>query len=247
MVTLSPMSVAPVCRVGDPLQITCTASVQFIRRNIMVVNDQGMEEDITVSSNESRDPSPPPRERIPNSTRFTFSRISPEDYLPLITTQAIISTSIGLNGTVVHCVDAINPMTSASTTIKIIDTSNSKLLAIYFIRRCYFTGIILSVDLDVPDLKTISKEFGADNVTVTVEWTQQAAVMYTPRIVPLDLIMSFPIGSSSQQIQLILSYDISYNFSIEASAPCKPIVTGFIELYYGEEIIPVHSPYLIVH
>ena len=130
MVTLSPMSVAPVCCVGDPLEITCTASVQFIRRNIMVVNDQGMEEDITVSSNESRDPSPPPRERITNSTRFTFSSISPEDYLPLITTLAIISTSIGLNGTVVHCVDAINPMTSASTTIQIMNISNCKLATI---------------------------------------------------------------------------------------------------------------------
>ena len=54
VVTLSPVTVAPVCRVGDPLQLTCTASVQFIRWNIMVVNDQGIEEEITVSRN-SRD------------------------------------------------------------------------------------------------------------------------------------------------------------------------------------------------
>ena len=52
MVTLSPMWVAPVCDVGDPLQLTCTASVEFIRWNIiMVVNDQGISEEITANIN----------------------------------------------------------------------------------------------------------------------------------------------------------------------------------------------------
>ena len=125
MVTLSPMMMAPVCRVGDPLQLTCTASVEFIRWSIMVINEQGMEEEITVSSN-SRESSPPPRERIINSTKFTFTRTS-EDVLPLISTLSIDSVSIGLNGTVVRCSNASNPMTSASTTIQIIDTSQSEL------------------------------------------------------------------------------------------------------------------------
>ena len=31
MVKLSPEMVAPVCHVGDPLLLTCTASVEFIR------------------------------------------------------------------------------------------------------------------------------------------------------------------------------------------------------------------------
>ena len=122
MLTLFPMMVAPVCRVRDPFQLTCTASVEFIRWSIVVVNEQGMEEEITVSRN-SRDSSPPPRERIINSTTFTFTRTSAEDVLPLISTLTINSTSIGLNGTVVHCVDAINPMSSASTTIYIINIS----------------------------------------------------------------------------------------------------------------------------
>ena len=99
--------------------------------------------------------------------------------------------------------------------------------------------VLFSVDLDALDLKPVSKEFGAENVTVTVEWTQQAAVMYTPRIVPLAPNMSFPISSSSssQRVQLILSYNIHYNLSVEASAPCRPNTTGFIKLYYGEETI----------
>ena len=124
--TLSPMTVAPVCSVGDPLQLICTASIQFIRWSIVVINEQGMEEEITVSRN-SRDLSPPPRERVINSTKFTFLRVSGEDELPLVSTLAINSTGIGLNGTVVRCRDAENTgtMISISTTIKII--SNSKL------------------------------------------------------------------------------------------------------------------------
>jgi hypothetical protein len=53
------MNVAPVCRVGDPLQLTCTASdsIEFIRWSIVVINEQGMEEeDITVSRNSIETP-----------------------------------------------------------------------------------------------------------------------------------------------------------------------------------------------
>ena len=119
------MNVAPVCRVGDPLQMTCMANVQIIRLSIMVINEHGMEEEITFVTN-SRDDSRPPRERIINSTTFTFSSTSAEDDLPLISMLAINSTSIKLNGTVVHCMDAVNAMSSASTTIQIIDTSNGE-------------------------------------------------------------------------------------------------------------------------
>ena len=48
IVTLSPVTLAPVCLVGDPLQITCTASVKF---SFVVVNEQGMDEEITAFSN----------------------------------------------------------------------------------------------------------------------------------------------------------------------------------------------------
>ena len=40
--TLSPMLVAPVCHVGEPLQLTCTASVGFIRWNILQFNEHGV-------------------------------------------------------------------------------------------------------------------------------------------------------------------------------------------------------------
>ena len=56
MLTLSPMMVAPVCHVGDPLFVTCTAAVDFLQRNLRIVNERGMEEEIIAFSN-SRDPS----------------------------------------------------------------------------------------------------------------------------------------------------------------------------------------------
>ena len=90
-----------------------------------MVNEHGVEEEITAIRN-SIDLSPEPKERIINSTTFTFTRTSAEDVSPLISTLSIDSVSIGLNGTVVNCMDANNPMISNSTTIQIIDTSNSK-------------------------------------------------------------------------------------------------------------------------
>ena len=122
MVTLTPMMVAPACVLG-PLRPTCTASVDFMQWSIVVVNEQGMDEEITAIRN-SLDPSPPPKERKINSTYiFTFTRTSAQAESPFISTLYIDSVSIGLNETVGHCMDANNPMTSASTTINIIDVS----------------------------------------------------------------------------------------------------------------------------
>ena len=125
--TLTPMSVAPVCRVGDPLQLTCTASAEFIRWNIFRVNEA-----ITGSVQfNSRDTNQMPRNIDINLTIFTFMRISTQGPPPLITRLSIDSVSIGLNGTVVRCSDVADPMTSASTTIEIVDANKiSKLTSI---------------------------------------------------------------------------------------------------------------------
>ena len=57
MLTLSPMSVAPVCHVGDPLNLTCMAFAEFqIEWSIRLVNEQGILKDIIAYSN-SRDTS----------------------------------------------------------------------------------------------------------------------------------------------------------------------------------------------
>ena len=116
---LSPAMIAPVCRVGDPLQLTCTASVAFLQWNLRVVNEQGGDENITMFITASA-PSDQPMPIAVNSTTFTLRRISAQFASPLISILSIDSVNIGLNGTVVHCIGLRNTTISASTTIQII-------------------------------------------------------------------------------------------------------------------------------
>ena len=75
-----------------------------------------------------------------------------------------------------------------------------------------------------------SEEFGADNVTVTVEWTQEEGAVYKIIIVP-QVPMTF-IGDSS--VSLTLLYNTDYNVSVEAALPCRRQAHGHILLFYGE-------------
>ena len=127
MVTLSLMRVAPVCHVGDELHITCTASVEFIKWSTLQANEQEtlIEPVYSVQIN-SRDDNQM-TQRVITSSTFTFTRTSSQVASPLISTLSIDSVSIDLNGTAVRCADVANPMTSASTTIQIIDISQSEL------------------------------------------------------------------------------------------------------------------------
>ena len=69
-----------------------------------------------------------------------------------------------------------------------------------------------------------------DNVIVTVEWTRQLLRgVYSVRVIP-----NVPIKHvGSARVQLRISYNIVYNLSIEAAAPCRPNTTVFIRLKYG--------------
>ena len=81
----------------------------------------------TVNSN-SGDTSQQISQRVINSTTFTFMRSSAQNG-PLISTLSIDSVSIGLNGTVVRCVEVGGSMlSSASTIIHIIGGINSELI-----------------------------------------------------------------------------------------------------------------------
>ena len=125
LLTLSPTIVAPVCHVGDPLQITCTAFVASIEWSFTVVNHLGRDEPVSSFSTAGALSNQSVLIQV-NSTTIALIRNSSQNVLPLIVTFSIDSVGIGLNGTVVTCRDAGNSMTSASTTIQIIDTSNSE-------------------------------------------------------------------------------------------------------------------------
>ena len=131
MVILSPMSVAPVCSVGDPLQLICTAHVEFLRWNILRANEQGTLVNVVNSEIINSRDEVQMRNTPLNPATITFTRISAQGALPLVTRLSIDSVSIGLNGTVVRCSDAANPMTMlASSTIQIIETTQSELTII---------------------------------------------------------------------------------------------------------------------
>ncbi len=120
------MIVAPVCHVGDPLQLTCTAalagSVQTIRWSIFrVINEQGTLSEITNSVLIDNSDANQIKSNEVASVTFTYARISAQGASPLISTLSIDSVRSELNGTVVNCSDIANPMTFASTTIQIVD------------------------------------------------------------------------------------------------------------------------------
>jgi hypothetical protein len=119
------MMIAPVCRVGDPLQLTCTATVASIEWSFTVVNQHGRDEPVTGFITAGS----PANQAVlieVNSTTFTWTRNSSQNVLPLIVTLFIDTVSAGLNGTVVNCIDPGNSMSTTSTTIQIIDTSNGE-------------------------------------------------------------------------------------------------------------------------
>ena len=86
------------------------------------------------------------------------------------------------------------------------------------------------LDLYSPTLSITSKAYGAANFTITVEWTGLVGTVYNVEIFP-----SVPITKSiNNSYQLTISYNTEYNLTVEASAPCKPNSTAFINLHYGE-------------
>ena len=127
------MMVAPVCRIGDPLQLTCTASapIEFQRWRVLRANEQGTLVDVINSDIINSRDMFRTRDTPLDSATLTFMRISAQGASPLITRLSIDSVSIGFNGTVVRCSDVENPMTSASTTITIIDTNQSEFVKNY--------------------------------------------------------------------------------------------------------------------
>ena len=120
------MTVAPVCHIGEPLQLTCTAALQNIKWNVLQANEQGVLQEVTTVVKLTSHDDNQMSQRDINSVTFTFMRTSDQGASPLVSTLSIDSVSIGLNGTVVRCSDVTNPTTSASTMIQIFDMSQSE-------------------------------------------------------------------------------------------------------------------------
>jgi hypothetical protein len=90
------------------------------------------------------------------------------------------------------------------------------------------------IGIQYAPILSISEEYMADSVKVTVMWTQaqqlHCQVTYFPEVAPFVPIIF--TGSTSRQ--LIIQYNVNYNLSITAATPCRPNATTTRILKYGE-------------
>ena len=118
MVEISPSPVAAVCQEGDQLELICTLSDIFLRWEFTVFPENASHTVIIISAGPSGIPPP----LMISGSMITFSRLSGQDVLPLISRVTIASVSIGLNGTVVNCFEGSTSIDVVATTvIRIID------------------------------------------------------------------------------------------------------------------------------
>ena len=120
-VELSPSVTALVCEAGDQLELTCNSSSPLHTWQFTAISESG-----AAMTYESGILSAGPtgllnrQPLIINTTIiFTFSRLSNESDLPLISRVLINNVSEGLNGVEIQCTDA-RMVDSATTTIHII-------------------------------------------------------------------------------------------------------------------------------
>jgi hypothetical protein len=122
IVEISPPGVAPVCRVGDQLELTCSIAGEFKRWEFTVTLDSGLTQ--TFMPDVTPDGVAPPL--TVNSTTFTVSRLSAQDSSPLISRMTINPVSEGLEGVAVSCVD-VAASESVTTTIQIVDIGGNRI------------------------------------------------------------------------------------------------------------------------
>ena len=112
------MGIAPVCQVGNQLELSCSVTGIFLRWEFTIFPENMTYVQTPVTS--SGPSGIPPPVRI-NTTMFTYSRLSGPSSLPLISRLTINPVSRGLNGTVVNCFEgSTSTEPVAKTTIYIV-------------------------------------------------------------------------------------------------------------------------------
>ena len=121
MVELSVSPVAPVCQVGDQLELTCTTPGTVHRWEFTVFPENMTYTTVPITSVGTN--GVPPQLTV-SSSMVNFFRLSGQDSSPLVSRITVNPVSSGLNRTVVNCFEGISSTDSvATTTIRIIDPS----------------------------------------------------------------------------------------------------------------------------
>ena len=86
---------------------------------------------------------------------------------------------------------------------------------------------------DYTPMLSISEEYEADNITVSVEWAHQVDVTsdYTVGVLPL---VPIKFNGRTNNCSLVLQYNTKYNLSVMATGHCGDIAVTLITLHYGE-------------
>ena len=101
---ISPSVVAPVCQIGDQLELSCSVAGVFLRWQFTMILEDGRSVTfMPVITSDGPSGIPPPV--TANSTTFTFLRLSAQDVSPLISRMIISPVSEGLNGVQMRCED----------------------------------------------------------------------------------------------------------------------------------------------
>ena len=93
------------------------------------------------------------------------------------------------------------------------------------------------IDRYTPSLN-ISEEYDVDNVTVTIEWTQQVQAGLGD-LISYNVSVSPPVPISyngNTSLTLVLEYNFEYDLSVEANIQCESNATASVTLNYGEII-----------
>ena len=88
-------------------------------------------------------------------------------------------------------------------------------------------------------METEVLSFGADNITVSLSWTQQESSMmmsYNVTVVPEASAVKFIEGFESTAVQLILSYNIQYIVIFVGTLCGRNMSSTTVELNYGESL-----------
>jgi hypothetical protein len=120
-VMISPPGIVSVCS-GDQLELTCTTPGSLLEWTFFLVRARELEGDRRYDRVLHSDSVPATSDLKVNSITFTFSRISSQGSLPLISRVVIDPANDDLNGTEVNCTDVLASNTS-STYIEVINES----------------------------------------------------------------------------------------------------------------------------
>ena len=124
---ISPSEVAKVCR-GHQLDFMCTINGSFLQWSFSLIPENGAAVKRHTYVLTSLSSSNQYHLQV-NSTKFTFSRVSAQNTVLLVSKLAVNTTSDGLNGSAVTCLD-VQASESMATIIQIMNPIQGKLTPI---------------------------------------------------------------------------------------------------------------------